>query len=54
MIADARRVFAYAGTYVNYKAFANKSLQASTYEEALELRPKVEKKVVEEVFPLPY
>ena len=54
MIADARRVLGYAGTFVNDKALANKFLQASTYEEALELRPKVEKRVVEEVFPLPY
>lgn len=39
MIADARRVLGYAGTFVNYKALANKFLLASTFEEALELRP---------------
>ena len=54
MIADARRVLGYAGTFVNYKALANKILLASTFEEAFELRPKVNKKMVEEVIPISY
>lgn len=40
MIADARRVLGYAGTFVNYKALANKFIEAATFEEALKLRPK--------------
>ena len=43
MVADARRVLGYAGTFVNYKALANKFLEASSFEEAMELRPKEEK-----------
>lgn len=43
MIADARRVLGYAGTFVNYKALANKFLGAPSFEEAMELRPKKEK-----------
>jgi hypothetical protein len=43
MIADARRVLGYAGTFVNYKALANKFLGAHSFEEAMELRPKKEK-----------
>lgn len=53
MIADARRVLGYAGTFVNYKALANKFLLASTFEEALELRPIVNKKAGEAI-PLSY
>lgn len=48
MIADARRVLGYAGTFVNFKALADKFLQASGFEEAMELRPKKEK------YPTPY
>lgn len=44
MIADARRVLGYAGTFINYKALANKFLDAPTFEVALELRPKSEGK----------
>ncbi len=40
MIADARRVLGYAGTFVPYKGFVDKILSASTFEEAMELRPK--------------
>jgi hypothetical protein len=54
MIADARRVLGFAGTFVNYKALANKFLGASTFEEALELRPIAEKKIAEGAFPLSY
>jgi hypothetical protein len=39
IVADARRVLGYAGTFVNYKALANKFLEAATLEEAMELRP---------------
>lgn len=39
MIADARRVLGYAGTFVNYRALANKFNEATTFEEAMELRP---------------
>lgn len=38
MIADARRVLGYAGTFINYRALANKFLEAETFEEALALR----------------
>lgn len=54
LIADARRVLGYAGTFVNYKALANKFILAGTFEEALELRPKVNKKIVEEAIPTSY
>ncbi len=40
IIADARRVLGYADTFVNFRALANKFIQASTFEEAMELRPK--------------
>jgi hypothetical protein len=40
MIADARRVLGYAGTFVNFKALADKLLQATSFEDALGLRPK--------------
>jgi hypothetical protein len=43
MIADARRVLGYAGTFVNYKALASKFINASSFEEALSLWPKREK-----------
>lgn len=40
MIADARRVLGYAGTFVPYKGFVDKILSSSNFEEAMELRPK--------------
>ena len=52
MIADARRVLGYAGTFVNYKALAEKFLSANTFAEALELRPK--KAMEEEPVPIVY
>ncbi len=52
MIADARRVLGYAGTFVNYKALAEKFLSASSFAEALELRPK--KTTEEEPIPTVY
>lgn len=39
MVADARRVLGYAGTFVNFKALAEKFLSATSFEEAMELRP---------------
>ena len=52
MIADARRVLGYAGTFVNYKALAEKFLSASSFEGALELRPR--KTMEEEPVPTVY
>ncbi len=52
MIADARRVLGYAGTFVNYRALADKFLSASSFKEALELRPK--KTMEEEPMPSVY
>lgn len=40
MIADARRVLGFAGTWVPYKALADKFLYSDTFEQAMELRPK--------------
>ena len=40
MIADARRVLGYAGTFVPYKGYVDKILNSSNFEEAMELRPK--------------
>ena len=40
MIADARRVLGFAGTFVPYKGFVDKILNARNFEEAMELRPK--------------
>ena len=40
MVADARRVLGYAGTFVPYKGYADKILNSSSFEEAMELRPK--------------
>ena len=40
MIADARRVLGYAGTFVPYKGFVDKILNARNFEEAMKLRPK--------------
>jgi hypothetical protein len=54
MIADARRVLGFAGTWVAYKALADKFIYSDTFEQAMELRPKTGKKDAEEVFPLPY
>ena len=45
MIADARRVLGFAGTWVPYRALADKFLQADSFEEAMELRPKESKNV---------
>lgn len=39
MVADARRVLGYGGTFVNYKALAAKFLNADSFETALELYP---------------
>lgn len=39
MVADARRVLGYAGTFVNYKALVAKITEARSFEEALELYP---------------
>ena len=39
MIADARRVLGFAGTWVPYKALADKFLYSDTFEQAMELRP---------------
>ena len=40
MIADARRVLGFAGTWVPYKALADKFLYSNTFEQAMELRTK--------------
>ncbi|MGC8516028.1 MAG: hypothetical protein ACP5OC_07855 [Thermoplasmata archaeon] len=40
MIADARRVLGFAGTWVPYKALADKFIYSETFEQAMELRPK--------------
>jgi hypothetical protein len=40
MIADARRVLGFAGTWVPYRALADKFLYSETFEQAMELRPK--------------
>ncbi|MEM3191824.1 MAG: hypothetical protein QW292_07000 [Candidatus Parvarchaeota archaeon] len=40
MIADARRVLGYAGTFVPYRGFVDKILNACSFEEAMQLRPK--------------
>ena len=40
MIADARRVLGYAGTFVPYKGFVDKILSAMNFEQAMELKPK--------------
>lgn len=40
MIADARRVLGFAGTWVPYKALVDKFLNSDTFEQAMELRPK--------------
>lgn len=46
MVADARRVLGYAGTFVNFKALSNKFLTARTLEEAMELRPIMNKQSI--------
>ena len=43
MIADARRVLGFAGTWVPYKALADKFLSSESFENAMELMPKKEK-----------
>jgi len=40
MIADARRVLGYAGTFVPHKGLVDKILSSRNFEEAMELRPK--------------
>ncbi|MEM3448544.1 MAG: hypothetical protein QXP38_06665 [Nitrososphaerota archaeon] len=40
MIADAKRVLGYAGTFVPYKGFVDKILNARSFGEAMQLRPK--------------
>ncbi|MHB8559992.1 MAG: radical SAM protein [Thermoplasmataceae archaeon] len=54
MIADARRVLGFAGTWVPYRALADKFIYAETFEQAMELRPKVGKKITEEPIPMLY
>ncbi|MDA8143228.1 MAG: hypothetical protein M0T81_04515 [Thermoplasmatales archaeon] len=53
MIADARRVLGYAGTFVNYRALANKIIEATTFEEALFLRPKASELANQKRIPTP-
>ena len=48
MVADARRVLGYGGTFVNYKALANKFIEALSFEEAFSIWPKHEKVITEE------
>ncbi|MHB1507454.1 MAG: radical SAM protein [Cuniculiplasma sp.] len=52
MVADARRVLGFAGTWVPYKALADKFIQAESFEYAMELRPKQDKDK-DSIFPLP-
>ena len=40
MVADARRVLGFAGTWVPYKALSDKFTYSNTFEQAMELRPK--------------
>jgi len=47
MIADARRVLGYAGTFVPHEGFVDKILSSRSLEEAMELRPKQNKEVAE-------
>ena len=47
MIADARRVLGYAGTFVPHKGLVDKILSSNNFEEAMELRPKQNKEVAE-------
>lgn len=54
MIADARRVLGFAGTWVPYRALADKFIYSDTFEQAMELRPKVEKKITEEPISILY
>jgi hypothetical protein len=53
MIAGARRVLGYAGTFVNYRALANKIIEATTLEEALFLRPKASELANQKRIPTP-
>jgi hypothetical protein len=49
MIADARRVLGYGGAFVPYRGFINKILNATNFEEAMELRPtkiKLKKEII--------
>ncbi|MFP3257242.1 MAG: hypothetical protein RXO36_05540 [Candidatus Nanopusillus acidilobi] len=49
MIADARRVLGYGGAFVPYRGFINKILDATNFEEAMELRPtkiKLKKEII--------
>lgn len=39
MVADARRVLGYAGTFANFRGLADKITNALTFEQAMELRP---------------
>lgn len=48
MIAKSRRVLGYAGTFVSYTALANKFLEAGTFEQALELKPRRDTAIVED------
>jgi len=47
MIADARRVLGYTGTFVPHKGLVDKILSSNNFEEAMELRPKQNKEVAE-------
>jgi len=47
MIADARRVLGYAGTFVPHKGLVEKILSSRNFEEAMELRPKQNKRAAE-------
>lgn len=51
MIADAGRVLGFAGTWVLYRALADKFIYAETFEQAMELRPK---NMSHETVPIPY
>jgi hypothetical protein len=39
MVAKARRVIGFGGSFVPYKAFVDKIMNAETFEEAMYLRP---------------
>ncbi|MHB1813010.1 MAG: hypothetical protein ACYCPR_11485 [Thermoplasmataceae archaeon] len=51
MIANAGRVLGFAGTWVPYRALADKFIYAETFEQAMELRPK---NMSHETVPIPY
>ena len=52
MVAKARRVIGFGGSFVPYKAFVDKIMNSESFEEAMHLRPLKSKNAIENAVPI--